>query len=559
MVELAIRVLLQTVSDERSDTMARSKRLKVGTMARPEGDRFRITLEARSMEATTTQSKVENWFQDFNPSAQAVIDTLNTTTETRDEKNHNFICPKSFRVGISAFPPALLDSLFKGDTTMVSGEEFYWTCEGARDHALEIVWEESSPVKSLFNIFVVMDLHDTQVEDFLTNQIRKSLEGPENLDQFVGAAQVVDTVFHTIKVQNRVIFKQGTCDSPPKTTLFVTSQEGKQRILEASSGISIEINFGISKTLSVFSCQLSLREPKQRSNVNPMQWGLTNITEMRLKALESGRMFIENLEIRWQEIWIGMDSPSSEKLENFLIYATSVATNMAQSPHKVTTTTTDMLTKMTTSLSQILGFPAKTDPAKAVESLLSNEWWKDLKNSLHPQEGETPIIFWIRGAVWTVIDTILSDSRIEHDFGRDKSSRSRRVLRELGVSAVVVIKDKMIFHYLMFECSKKMGADIMSRCASIRELKQDCLMTKTGILPLTHVPGEPSVTISWRNTTSEPSERTDTKTLDAKFKEHLLVNQGVIWVHRRDSFDQPLNDGVDTNSEELFPIANGAL
>ena len=49
------------------------------------------------------------------------------------------------------------------------------------------------------------------------------------------------------------------------------------------------------------------------------------------------------------------------------------------------------------------------------------------------------------------------------------------------------------------------------------------------------------------------------KALVAKLKEHLMINQGVIWIQRRDSFDQPLNDGVDTNSEELFPIANGAL
>ena len=79
------------------------------------------------MEATTTQSKVENWFQGFNPSVNATIDTLGTLTEARDEKNRNLICPKSFRVSTSALPPALLDSLFKGDTTMIGGEEFYWT------------------------------------------------------------------------------------------------------------------------------------------------------------------------------------------------------------------------------------------------------------------------------------------------------------------------------------------------------------------------------------------------------------------------------------------------
>jgi hypothetical protein len=111
----------------------------------------------------------------------------------------------------------------------------------------------------------------------------------------------------------------------------------------------------------------------------------------------------------------------------------------------------------------------------------------------------------------------------------------------------------------MFECSQKAGADIVSRCASIRELKQGALLIKTGTLPLTHVPGEPSVTISCRNTSAEPSERIDTRALDTKLREHLFVNQGVIWVQRRDSFDQPFNDGVDTNSEELFPISNGVL
>jgi hypothetical protein len=102
-----------------------------------------------------------------------------------------------------------------------------------------------------------------------------------------------------------------------------------------------------------------------------MKRGFMNLMDMRLKAVELGQTFIGNLEIRWQEIWSEMDSPSSAELENFLIYATSV--NMAQSSHKVTATTTDMLTKMTTSLSQILGSPAKTDPAKAAESLLSKE------------------------------------------------------------------------------------------------------------------------------------------------------------------------------------------
>jgi hypothetical protein len=44
-----------------------------------------------------------------------------------------------------------------------------------------------------------------------------------------------------------------------------------------------------------------------------------------------------------------------------------------------------------------------------------------------------------------------------------------------------------------------------------------------------------------------------------KLKEHLIAKHGVIWVQRRDSFGQPFNDGVDTNSEELSPISNGAL
>jgi hypothetical protein len=70
MVELATRAALQIMSVEELDTIERSKRLQVGTMARPEGDRFRITLEATSMGATTTQSKVENWFQGFNPSTK---------------------------------------------------------------------------------------------------------------------------------------------------------------------------------------------------------------------------------------------------------------------------------------------------------------------------------------------------------------------------------------------------------------------------------------------------------------------------------------------------------
>jgi hypothetical protein len=433
-------------------------------------------------------------------------------------------------------------------------EEYYCTCEGARDHALEIVWEESSPVKSLFNILAALDLQDTQVEHFFTNQIRKSMVGPDNLDQYVGAVQVADTGFHSTRGQIRLSYKQGARDSPPKTTLFVTSHEGKQRILEASSGLSIEINFGISKALSVLSCLLSLREPKQRSNVSPMQRGFMNLMDMRLKAVELGRTFVGNLETRWQEIWSGMDSPSSAELENFLIYATSVATNMAQSSHKVTATTADILTKMTTSLSQILGSPAKTDPAKAAESLLSNEWWKDLKDSLHSQEGETPVIFWIRGAAWSDIDSALSDSKTEHDFGRDKPTRSRRVPTELGASAVAAVKDKMIFHYIMFECSQRVGADIVSKCASIRELKQGALMIKTGNLPLTHVPGEPSVAISWRNTTADPNERTDMKALVEKLKEHLMVNQGVIWIQRRDSFDQPLNDGEEIEDENLAKL-----
>jgi len=217
-----------------------------------------------------------------------------------------------------------------------------------------------------------------------------------------------------------------------------------------------------------------------------------------------------------------------------------------------------MLTKMTTSLSQLLASQTKTEPAKAAESLLSNGWWQELKDSLHPQEGETPVIFWIKGAAWTVIDNGLSDSKTEHGFGKDKPSRSRRVFTDLGASAVVAVKDKMIFHYLMFECPPQIGADLVSRCASVRELKQGALMIKTGNLPLPHVPGEPSITISWRNSTTDLNDRTDIKALVAKLKEHFTVTQGVIWIQRRDSFDQPLNDGEDTNSEELFPIANGA-
>jgi hypothetical protein len=433
MVELATRAVLQIMSTEESDPIARSKRLQVGTMTRPEGDRFRITLEATSMEATTTQSRVENWFQRFNPSTNPVIDTLSTTTEAKDEKNRNILGPKSFRIVMSAFPPALLDALFKGDKAMVGGEEYYCTSEGARDHALEIVWEEGSSVKPLFNILTALDLRDTQVEHLLTNQIRKSIAGPEKLDQFVGAVQLQDTGFHGTRGQTRLSYKRGARDSPPRATLFVTSQEGKQRILEASTGISIEIIFGISKELSILSCLLSLRELKQRSNINPLQRGFTNLLDMRQKALESGQTFVGNLETQWQQIWSGMEPPSSTDLENFLIYAESVTTNMAQSSHKITAITTDMLTKMTTSLSQILVSQAKTEPAKEAESLLSGGWWQELKNSLHAQEGETPVIFWIRGPAWTVIDNGLSDSKTEHGFGRDKPSRSRRVLTEHSI------------------------------------------------------------------------------------------------------------------------------
>jgi hypothetical protein len=501
---------------------------------------------------------VENWFQRFNPSTKPVIDTLSTTTEAKDEKNRNIIGPKSFRVAMSAFPPALLDALFKGDKLMVGGEEYYCTSEGAKDHALEIVWEEGSSVKPLFNILTALDLRDTQVEHFFTNQIRRSLAGPEKLDQFVGAVQLPDTGFHGTRGQTRLSYKQGARDGPPRAILFVTSQEGKRRILEASPDISIEIIYGISKELSMLSCLLSLRELKQRSNINPLQRGFTNLLDMRQKALESGQTFVGNLETRWQEIWSGMESPSSVDLENFLIYAKSVTMNMAQSPHKITASTTDMLTKMTTSLSQILVSQVKTETAKEAESLLSGEWWQELKDSLHPHEGETSAIFWIRAAAWTAIDNGLSDGKTEHGFGRDKPSRSRRVLTELGASAVVAVKDKMILQYIMFECPQQIGAGIVSKCASIRELKQGALRIKPGNLPLSHVPGEPSVTISWRNTTIDPNDRTDVKSLVAKLKEHLMVNQGVIWIQRRDSFDQPLNDGEVTNSEELFPIANGA-
>jgi hypothetical protein len=188
------------------------------------------------------------------PQYEAGIDTLSTTTEAKYEKNRYIIGPKAFRIAISAFPPALLDALFKGDTTMVGGEEYYCTCEGARDHALEIVWEEDSPVKSLFNILTNLDLRDTQVEHFLTNQIRRNMVGPEKLDQYIGAVQLQNTGFNDTRGQTRLRYKQVARDSPPRATLFVTSQEGKQRILEASAGISIEINFGISKELSVLSC-----------------------------------------------------------------------------------------------------------------------------------------------------------------------------------------------------------------------------------------------------------------------------------------------------------------
>ncbi len=135
------------------------------------------------MDATTTQNKVENWFQGFNPSVKATIDTLGTITEARDEKNRYLTGPRSFRIATPAFPPALLV---------------------VRDHALEIVWEESSPVKLLFNIFVALDLPDTHIESLVTNQIRKNLTGPEDLAQFIGGVQFADTGFHSTKGQTRL-------------------------------------------------------------------------------------------------------------------------------------------------------------------------------------------------------------------------------------------------------------------------------------------------------------------------------------------------------------------
>jgi hypothetical protein len=44
------------------------------------------------------------------------------------------------------------------------------------------------------------------------------------------------------------------------------------------------------------------------------------------------------------------------------------------------------------------------------------------------------------------------------------------------------------------------------------------------------------------------------KALVAKLKEHLMVNQGVIWIQRRDSFDQPLNDGEEIEDENLAKL-----
>ena len=181
-----------------------------------------------------------------------------------------------------------------------------------------------------------------------------------------------------------------------------------------------------------------------------------------------------------------MDTPTPEEIENFHIYALSVTTSMTQSPHKVIGVTTNILTEMTTQFDQILNSPAKTDPTVAVESLLSNEWWKTLQNSLRLHEEETPGTFWIKGDAWTPIDYALSERRNEHDFGKDKPSRSRRILGELGAVAVVAIKDKLAFHFLMFECSQKASADIVSKCVAIRELKQGSLMIKTCTLPLTH-------------------------------------------------------------------------
>ena len=79
-----------------------------------------------------------------------------------DPKAFRYIIgPKAFRVTMSAFPPALLDALFKGDKAMIGGEEYYCTNEGSRDHALEIVWEEGSSFKPLFNILTALDLRDT--------------------------------------------------------------------------------------------------------------------------------------------------------------------------------------------------------------------------------------------------------------------------------------------------------------------------------------------------------------------------------------------------------------
>ena len=125
LVELASRAWFQVRSTENTDKMSRSRLLKVGTMTRPEGDRYHLTLEAKNMDATTTQTKVENWFQGFNPSVKSTIDSLGTITEARDENNNYFTSPKSFRISTPALPPALLDLLFKDDIIMIGGEEFY--------------------------------------------------------------------------------------------------------------------------------------------------------------------------------------------------------------------------------------------------------------------------------------------------------------------------------------------------------------------------------------------------------------------------------------------------
>jgi hypothetical protein len=119
------------------------------------------------------------------------------------------ISPVSWWISLVSYLPALADMILRNCKVTINVQAFYYACEGCKDVALDVVWDDGNLTKLLFSLMTAPDIGHSH--GVFTHFTRLSLDNtklnPETasaqLSQWVAEAQFAvwhsDTGYHNPK------------------------------------------------------------------------------------------------------------------------------------------------------------------------------------------------------------------------------------------------------------------------------------------------------------------------------------------------------------------------